>query len=98
MTESQYWSPSSDSVISNEESSTRTFQRTTSAQVTTTSILTQHNDTQSSQVTLDEANAMLAEFDTVERESAMDTNNDTDDGSGMRVDPDKDWDLDSIDP
>ena len=41
---------------------------------------------------------MLAEFDTVERESAMDTNNDTDDGSGMRVDPDKDWDLDSIDP
>lgn len=51
-----------------------------------------------SQVTLDEANAMLAEFDTVERESAMDTNNDTDDGSGMRVDPDKDWDLDSIDP
>ena len=31
---SSYWSPSSDSVLSNEDSSTRTFQRTTSAQVT----------------------------------------------------------------
>ena len=35
MTESSsYWSPGSDSVLSNEESSTRTFHRTTSAQVT----------------------------------------------------------------
>ena len=34
MTESSsYWSPGSDSVLSNEESSTRTFHRTTSAQV-----------------------------------------------------------------
>jgi ubiquitin carboxyl-terminal hydrolase 9/24 len=58
MSESSYWSPSSDSIISNEDSSTRTFQRTTSAQVT-----------------LDEANAMLAEFDT-DKDNAMDTNND----------------------
>ena len=34
MTESSsYWSPGSDNVLSNEESSTRTFHRTTSAQV-----------------------------------------------------------------
>jgi len=80
MTEStSYWSPGSDNVLSNEESSTRTFHRTTSAQVT-----------------LDEANAMLAEFDT-EKESAMDTLTDGDEGIQMKVD-DKDWDLDSIDP
>jgi len=34
MSESSYWSPSTDSVLSNEDSSTRTFHRTTSAQVT----------------------------------------------------------------
>merc|ERR1712217_763310 len=68
MSESSYWSPSSDSIISNEDSSTRTFQRTTSAQVT-----------------LDEANAMLAEFDT-DKDTAMDTNNDTDDGINMKID------------
>ena len=34
MSESSYWSPSSDTILSNEDSSTRTFQRTTSAQVT----------------------------------------------------------------
>ena len=58
---SSYWTPSSDSVLSNEDSSTRTFQRTTSAQVT-----------------LDEAKAMLADFDASEadKETAMDTNND----------------------
>ena len=70
MSESSYWSPSSDSIISNEDSSTRTFQRTTSAQVT-----------------LDEANAMLAEFDT-DKDTAMDTNND--DNQML--------DLDAIDP
>ena len=58
MSESSYWSAAPDSLLSNEDSSTRTFQRTTSAQVT-----------------LDEARAMLAEFDT-DKESAMDTNND----------------------
>merc|ERR1711915_903134 len=47
-----YWSPKAETT-SNEDSSSRVFQRTTSAQVT-----------------LDEANAMLAEFDT---ETAMDT-------------------------
>ena len=47
------------------------------------------------QVTLDEANAMLAEFET-DKDTAMDTNNDTDDGQ-MKVD-DKDWDLDSLVP
>ena len=47
------------------------------------------------QVTLDEANAMLAEFET-DKDTAMDTNNDTDE-SQMKVD-EKDWDLDSIDP
>jgi len=78
MSESSYWSPSTDSVLSNEDSSTRTFQRTTSAQVT-----------------LDEANAMLAEFET-DKDTAMDTNNDNDDGQ-MKVD-DKDWDLDSLVP
>ena len=70
MSEFSYWSPSSDSIISNEDSSTRTFQRTTSAQVT-----------------LDEANAMLAEFDT-DKDTAMDTNND--DNQML--------DLDAIDP
>ena len=55
---SSYWSPSSDSILSNEDSTTRTFQRTTSAQVT-----------------LDEAKAMLADFD-VDKDNAMDTNND----------------------
>jgi len=80
MTESSsYWSPGSDSVLSNEESSTRTFHRTTSAQVT-----------------LDEANAMLAEFET-DKETAMDTLTDGDEGIQMKVD-EKDWDLDSIDP
>eukprot|EP00090_Calanus_glacialis_P047045 TRINITY_DN9530_c0_g1_i3.p1 TRINITY_DN9530_c0_g1~~TRINITY_DN9530_c0_g1_i3.p1 ORF type:complete len:2633 (-),score=502.34 TRINITY_DN9530_c0_g1_i3:271-7929(-) len=78
MSESSYWSPSTDSVLSNEDSSTRTFQRTTSAQVT-----------------LDEANAILAEFES-DKDTAMDTNNDTDE-SQMKVD-EKDWDLDSIDP
>merc|ERR1712111_192302 len=34
ISESSYWSPSSDTILSNEDSSTRTFQRTTSAQVT----------------------------------------------------------------
>lgn len=72
MSESSYWSPSSDSIISNEDSSTRTFQRTTSAQVT-----------------LDEANAMLAEFD-ADKDNAMDTNN-VDDNQQM-------LDLDAIDP
>ena len=70
MSESSYWSPSSDSIISNEDSSTRTFQRTTSAQVT-----------------LDEANAMLAEFD-ADKDNAMDTN----------VDDNQMVDLDAIDP
>merc|ERR1719422_701673 len=80
MTESSsYWSPGSDSVLSNEESSTRTFHRTTSAQVT-----------------LDEANAMLAEFES-DKETAMDTLTDGDEGIQMKVD-EKDWDLDSIDP
>ena len=69
MSESSYWSPSSDSIISNEDSSTRTFQRTTSAQVT-----------------LDEANAMLAEFD-ADKDNAMDT-----------VDDNQMLDLDAIDP
>ena len=60
-TTSSYWTPSSDSILSNEDSTTRTFQRTTSAQVT-----------------LDEAKAMLADFDAAEadKETAMDTNND----------------------
>jgi len=66
-----YWSPNTETIVSNEDSSTRVFHRTTSAQVT-----------------LDEANAMLAEFET-DRDTAMDTN--TDPG-------DKEWDLDSIDP
>jgi len=79
MSESSYWSPNTDSVLSNEDSSTRTFQRTTSAQVT-----------------LDEANAILAEFES-DKDTAMDTNNDTDDGINMKID-EKDWDLDSIDP
>lgn len=76
---SSYWNPSTDSVLSNEESSTRTFHRTTSAQVT-----------------LDEANAMLAEFET-DKETAMDTNTDSEEVSQMKVD-DKEWDLDSVDP
>ena len=41
-------------------------------------------------VTLDEANAMLAEFET-DKETAMDTNTDTDE-SQMKVD-DKEWDA-----
>ena len=44
---------------------------------------------------MDEANAMLAEFET-DKDTAMDTNNDTDENQ-MKVD-EKDWDLDSIDP
>ena len=44
---------------------------------------------------MDEANAILAEFES-DKDTAMDTNNDTDE-SQMKVD-EKDWDLDSIDP
>jgi len=58
------WNPQAEDT-SNEESASRVFHRTTSAQVT-----------------LDEANAMLAEFET---DNAMDTNTD------------KEWDLDAID-
>ena len=63
-------------------------------------------------MTLDEANAMLAEFET-DKETAMDTLTDGDEGIQvaalvwfsydndtmfqMKVD-EKDWDLDSIDP
>ena len=45
---------------------------------------------------MDEANAILAEFES-DKDTAMDTNNDTDDGINMKID-EKDWDLDSIDP
>ena len=81
MTEStSYWSPSSDSVVSNEESSTRTFHRTTSAQVRKTAPSGgEASFAPLPQVTLDEANAMLAEFET-DKETAMDTNTDGDEG------------------
>ena len=81
MTEStSYWSPSSDSVVSNEESSTRTFHRTTSAQVRKAAPSGgKASLSPLPQVTLDEANAMLAEFET-DKETAMDTNTDGDEG------------------
>ena len=73
--------------MSNEESSTRTFHRTTSAQVRNAA----PSGSKASlaplpQVTLDEANAMLAEFGT-DKETAMDTNTDGDEGIQVGTSP-----------
>lgn len=84
--EQSYWSPHSEQ--SNEDSNTRVFQRTTSAQVTLLSI-NQKGKAESlnhcQQVTLEEATALLTEFES----SDMETDTDADFGMGETPGDDK---------
>jgi len=86
MAESSYWSPSTDSVLSNEDSSTRTFHRTTSAQVTLdeAKLLLAYSDNVEKEIEMD-TNTDEGATDVQQMEEKMEEKQ-------------EDLDLDAIDP